>query len=383
MLSVEDSIHQCVNVKHQLHKLRHKLRRQNKQRLYQLRELEPLNVANLIYGSPVFSRDDILELLNNGTKLDGHEFWSIVRNPNVDLELADLIINTRVFPFSDAHDNVYNHLSANPNLTEQYIIDHPSTGWAWNSFPHYKNISIAFLRQRHLSIEYNPNLTLADLNDLILNNEHIDWYAVSINPAITFETVVANPNLPWNWSQILTKSSTPADCKDRYPHLPWPNGVVRPDYNKPFPSLRQFVDQEVSYRELSQHRHLTLDFVFQHHNEDWSWYHICNREFNYCAEIAAMEEQLAQARQRLAKHFYWQLVDMMHQAPLGHYFLNDLEMVLPADKKLQLRQLRAGKCYDDVRQFIVNLGSDTRVSTVHSDNKDDTVNTASVIAIIE
>jgi len=114
MLSVEDSIHQCVNVKHQLHKLRHKLRRQNKQRLYQLRELEPLNVANLIYGSPVFSRDDILELLNNGTKLDGHEFWSIVRNPNVDLELADLIINTRVFPFSDAHDNVYNHLSANP-----------------------------------------------------------------------------------------------------------------------------------------------------------------------------------------------------------------------------------------------------------------------------
>lgn len=68
---------------------------------------------------------------------------------------------------------------------------------------------------------------------------------------------------------------------------------------------------------------------------------IAKHKFEHCAEFDMMEEQLTQARQRLAKRFYWRLVDTIHRAPLGYYFLNDIETFLPVDKKQQLLQLRA------------------------------------------
>jgi len=45
----------------------------------------------------------------------------------------------------------------------------------------------------------------------------------------------------------------------------------------------------------------------------------------------------------------------MHRAPIGYYFLNDIEIFLPDDKKTELRQLRANKRYDDIRRLLAEL----------------------------
>jgi len=360
MLSTNEIIQQCISIKKLIPKFRRdfqpELTERNKQNLRQLRLLKPDRFGPLMYQSPIFTRGDIVEALESDPQPNVDDLRLMIQNPNVDLELADLIINIYILPNYQFSDNVYHDLCANPNLTEQYINDHNSTGWwpASRNLSLNRNISVASLRQLDIAFERSINLSLADLDTI--PHSQIDWYEVSINPVISFEMVLTRPDYPWDWQIILDKANTPDDCKQRYPQLPWPiaNRRVRPKITS-FPTPQEITERHITYIQLSHHPKLTSDFVLQHHNEDWNWYVIAKHKFEHCVEFDIMDVQLVQAYQRLAKQFYWHLVDIMHSAPLGYYYLNDIEEILPADKKQQLQQLRAAKRYDDIKQLLADV----------------------------
>ena len=285
------------NIKGQIAELKSKLKQQNKQKFRQLAQLQPQKFGYLMYENPIFDKEDIMEALIN-QQLTAYELLAMIKNPNVDLELADTIINNRILPIYQHPENVYHELISNPNLTEKYIEEHPSPIWTSPTMLKlHKNISVAYLRQHNLSIWNSPNLTAADLELEINSGKYVDWKSVSFNSAISFDTVLAYSGEDWDWSHIFSKTNTPADCKQRHPHLPWPNGnrLTGRNYNKPFPSPQEIADKKFAYSELQKYPSLTLDFVLAHHDGDWDWYGIARRNFDYSDELSTLEEQLTQA----------------------------------------------------------------------------------------
>ena len=73
---------------------------------------------------------------------------------------------------------------------------------------------------------------------------------ISPNPSLSFDFVLAHPELMWDWWGLSSNPSLPFDFVLTHPELNW------------------------SWYHLSSNPHLSIDFVLSHPEIDWSWENI-------------------------------------------------------------------------------------------------------------
>ena len=65
----------------------------------------------------------------------------------------------------------------------------------------------------------NPNITF----DIVLAHPELpwDWFYLSQNPNITFDIILAHSELPWNWCCLSRNRNITFDNVLAHPELPW------------------------------------------------------------------------------------------------------------------------------------------------------------------
>jgi hypothetical protein len=95
-----------------------------------IKQLVKDNQDNINYNNTIWVR---LSLYNKLPVFNKYYWSSIAYNPNISLEFMDNIL-----------DNILDggsRLPPNPNITEQYILQHPNRKCHWPSLARIKNIS--------------------------------------------------------------------------------------------------------------------------------------------------------------------------------------------------------------------------------------------------
>ena len=119
----------------------------------------------------------------------------------------------------------WSDLSANPNITWEFVQSHPDKPWVWYRLSQNPNITWEIIRDNpdkpwiwnHLLS--NPNITW----EIIQKNldKQWDWNALSWNPNITPDIIRSNPDIPWDWEGL-----------SRNPNITWE--FVQTNLDKPW-----------------------------------------------------------------------------------------------------------------------------------------------------
>jgi len=312
--------------------------------------------------------------------LNQYAWCLILSNPNVTLEFIH-----KYNIVAKAGRHAYTYLSLNPNVTEQYILEHITEAWSDWRLVFNNNISIQFyIKYKHLMcnkmgysflfrLECHPKLTIADIRQYGVKC----WNSVSNNPAITIQDIINNPDLPWVWRYVTINPSVTQEYINSNPHLPWVHDMIimNPNvsfdyhqtqpyfyrqYNLVGPVTSTIYDDinrnNIKYENLSSERHLNLQFVINNINRNWHWYTIFGNPFD--GNINRLQLQLNRLRIALAKQFYWNAIEIMSKPPHGYYFLNDFESTIisscPDDTKKQLfHQLRKERRHHDIERIFM------------------------------
>jgi len=122
----------------------------------------------------------------------------LAANPNITL---DMIAKFPIVPCGL-------FLSVNPNLTWEYIIMNPNSRWDWCEISKHPNITWEIIK-RNLTYPWiwscvvrNPNIQFHHLNEIapVYKNFSPIHMMISLNPNITWRTVVNNPDIEWDFS---------------------------------------------------------------------------------------------------------------------------------------------------------------------------------------
>jgi hypothetical protein len=146
---------------------------------------------------------------------------------------------------------IWEYISINPNITPEIARENPRQNWS------------------QFMLMQNPNTRLETCIEQ-LRCGGLLMKAATLNPRLTFEFVLNNISLNWNWS-ILCENKTIACTANilKYPHLPW-------DYN----IISKHVDREVfvahinenwNWHLVSARPFVTIDFLKQYPRLRWDW----------------------------------------------------------------------------------------------------------------
>lgn len=163
----------------------------------------------------------------------------------------------------------YKEASINPNLTSQIVLRYPEL-WDWGAIvvnqaveptreiinhPQYKLKERDFVLSRHpllsfpLVLEYFNLDKCADGTDATYFKSDDCWKSLSRNIAITIETIIAHPKLPWNWTSVcMNRNLTVA-------HI-----------------LGGLLDGKlIDTKQLSSHPNLTVEFILSEKEKYCDW----------------------------------------------------------------------------------------------------------------
>ncbi len=137
-------------------------------------------------------------------------------------------------------------LSINPNLSFQYVLDHPELPWYWYGLS--RDVPFKYVLD-HPKLPWN-------------------WYGLSENPNIPFQYVLDHPEKPWNWYGLSENPNIPFQCMLDHPEfLCWDEFSRNPT---------------VSFQDVLNHPELPWDWywlstkvsiqdVVNHPEKPWSW----------------------------------------------------------------------------------------------------------------
>ncbi len=125
-------------------------------------------------------------------------------------------------------------LSANPNITWDIITNNPDKPWHWDD------------------MAGNPNITWDIIADKIPERADIFWYNASCNINITWDIIANNLDRPWHWYWI-----------SQHPNITWDIIANNPD--KPW-----------DWHGISRNPNITWDIIANNLNKPWDWHGISN-----------------------------------------------------------------------------------------------------------
>jgi hypothetical protein len=117
----------------------------------------------------------------------------------------------------------------------------------------------------HLSS--NPNITW----DIIQNNPDKSWNfsMISSNPNITWDIIQNNPDKSWNFSMMSSNPNITWDIVKKYPNLPWDFYHMSANPNITWDIVLANLEEKWEYYMLSEHPNITLDIIL---SKEWIEY---------------------------------------------------------------------------------------------------------------
>lgn len=97
----------------------------------------------------------------------------------------------------------FEHLSQNPNLTFEFILEYQNQNWDWYELSKHKCITWNLVQDYHelpwdyFGLSENPNITM----DIIENNMDFDWCYIGLIDDV-YCGIINNPNLISNFNFI-------------------------------------------------------------------------------------------------------------------------------------------------------------------------------------
>jgi len=185
--------------------------------------------------------------------------------------------------------------------------------------------------------DYDSDYDDDDNNDDDSDNEQNIWYKKSTDPNLDVQYMLDNPHLPWNWYEI-----------SQHPKITMSD-------------IEQHLDLEEykwRWQGMLCNPNFTMDFVSKH--VDKPWLRDCKRlweklsYYDFQDQTVALQVQYKLEVRKLAKMFYWRLVESMSKPPNGYYFLNDLRSVITdIDQRQMFDTLRTDRNFKQIQiQFL-------------------------------
>ena len=226
-------------------------------------------------------------------------------------------------------------LSANPNITPDFIEQHIDKPWNWNMMSINPSITLRFIEQ-HLDKDWdwnlfveNPNITQEFVGRHI--DENWDWLKLTKKSYITVEFIIRHRNKPWDWIWLSVSNypnpnypyskpnmtprirqyfrqreydfennkwtdtevpgsddqiHDPMECQFnpkhqvqrfalkyvmRQLHEPWFWEVISKNTNLTPNFIEQNIDKDWDWEALSRSLSITPEIIANHHNKAWEW----------------------------------------------------------------------------------------------------------------
>jgi len=303
--------------------------------------------------------------------------WKAISNcPNITMTFINSICQ-------DYFD--WNCLSCNPAIHLNDIIENPTKPWSYRFLSRNPNLRLDFVKQ-HLNNQHTNNITNNQHTNNNTNNQHDisnhdhdhnddhnqqsegrsnninvnnvrdvdrkvyewDWYYISRHAMITLADVDHNPQLPWSYFGLSRNINMTCEWVKAHPHDRWnyywlSKTIHITDIEQHIHDMYfnwsgissnititgEFIlkhKHELNWHELSCNPGLDLDFVIRHDTLPWSWSCIAGNRFDH--NVKKLELLHAAAVDKLAKEFYWRLVQALSKPPNGYYFKQDLQHML-------------------------------------------------------
>lgn len=174
----------------------------------------------------------------------------------------------------------YSGLSANPNMTREFIDNHPDLPWDW------------------VLLWANPSVY--KLGDPELINAECKWFGLSQNPTVTWEFIRENINQAWNWEQLSRHSAITFSVVMTDPLFP--GNLLNPDnfslnlsltpeivgQNPEFTPINSNTVITWNWENLSVNPYIvTLDFLTRNTEKKWDWPYVAR---NHGITVDCLEE---------------------------------------------------------------------------------------------
>jgi len=147
-------------------------------------------------------------------------------------------------------------VSRNPNVTLEHVMQHPNLSWCDIGLSFNKNIPISYLL-KHCLKSHNYGFSLrADLKIAYIHNKTVTWWDyISENSSFTFDDMINNPDIQWNWASASANPNIVFGIIQQHPELPW------------------------DYTEFSRNPNVTFDLVMNNLDKPWHWQNLSRTIF--------------------------------------------------------------------------------------------------------
>lgn len=169
-------------------------------------------------------------------------------------------------------------LSANPNISLEYIESHPEFPW------------VEFTGSMWEGILANPNITMS----YILNKTINKWDIISYNPGISLYDIESHLDLPWCWGYIgQNKNINMNFILQHIDKFKGESLLLGGTPNISIQDIEKYPDLFPNKWLISQNPNITLDYAFHNYQQNiyspntWSWYSIARRIPNSIEDIEA------------------------------------------------------------------------------------------------
>ena len=188
----------------------------------------------------------------------------------------------------------YNMASVSAHVSMDFIDNHPSNAWDFNSISSNRNLTPDFIKRNldkdwdFTNIGKNPALTFQDF----LDNPEIprDFDGISRNPNVTLDIIEQNINLPWSYYYIVDNPNLTMEFVEKYLDqfkeeyetiIDIENGdsiynkIIRDlSNNDYFEFPDEIIDKhfkEISYITFTYNKHLKFQTILKYKDRNWAW----------------------------------------------------------------------------------------------------------------
>lgn len=122
----------------------------------------------------------------------------------------------------------------------------------------------------YFALSSNPNITI---NYVLANlDKPWQWTMLTYNVGISIDDILANVTLPWDWFRVNCKPDLTLEKVLAHPGLPWNfNDISRV---VTYEAFLQHPELPWSYEGLSANDNIPLDYVLEHRDHEWIWFSV-------------------------------------------------------------------------------------------------------------
>lgn len=181
---------------------------------------------NLFPNAPITFSNELIRLLEKYPEKNWN--WErLSANPNITLEYIDK------HPTSDKYRWNWLGISSNPNITIEFVEKYYNSNkyrWDWGELSHYLPITLKIFEKyisswNYFRLSHNCSITI----EIISKYKSLgwDWEVISCNPNITMKIVEEYKNLPWSWEAFSWNPNITMDFIKKHPE----NNKITYNYN--------------------------------------------------------------------------------------------------------------------------------------------------------